>query len=110
MLVQDDQVFDRVAHLGHVADEDDQATLVLRDQPPDPVHRPVEVLGVEAAESLVQEEGVETSAAARDHLRQRERERQRGKERLAAGERVGLADLSAAFRSRMSKLSSSVKR
>jgi hypothetical protein len=93
VFVQDDEVLDRVAHLGHMADEDDEASIVLGDQSPDPVHGKVQMLGVEAAESLIEEEGVETPAAPRDHLRQRERERQRGQERLAAGERIGLAHL-----------------
>ena len=61
----------------------------------DPAHRALDVLGVEAAEPLVQEEGVEPAAAARDHLGQREGQRERGEERLAARQRVGLADRAA---------------
>ena len=110
VLVEHDQILDRLAHLRHMADEHDQPAFVLRDQAPDPVHRPVEMLRIEAPEALVQEEGIEAPAPARDHLGQRERERERREERLAAGEAVGLPLLPAAFRSTMSNRSSSVNR
>ena len=71
-----------------MGDDDDQAIDVTRHEATDPVHRTVEVFGIEAPEPLVEEEAVEAAASARDHLGERERERERGEEGLAARERV----------------------
>ena len=111
VLVQDDEVLEHLTHLVDVAHEHDEAARVAGDEPPDAVHRALEVLGVEAAEPLVEEEGVEPPAAARHHLGQGEREREGGEERLAAREAVGppLRSLPA-FMSTTSNRSSSVNR
>jgi hypothetical protein len=48
-----------------VGDDDDQAIDVTRHETADPVHRTVEVFGIEAPEPLVEEEAVQASASAR---------------------------------------------
>ena len=71
--------------MGH---EHDQAIDVTRHEAADPVHRAVEVFGIEAPEPLVEQEAVEAATPARDHLGEREREGKRCEEGLAARKRV----------------------
>src|SRR5438132_13018402 len=77
VLVEHDQVLHELAHLLDVGHEHDQAIDVTRHEAADPVHRAVEVFGIEAPEPLVEQEAVEAATPARDHLGERKREGKR---------------------------------
>ena len=110
VLVQDHQVFDRLAHLGDVADEHDQPAAVVGHQPADPFHRAVEMLGVERAEPLVQEEGVEPSAARATISASASARLSEARKVSPPESESAFLGRSAALRSRMSKLSSAENR
>ena len=77
---------DPVAHLGHVADHADRAAVLA--QGVEDVEHVVEGLGVEGAEALVDEQGLQVGAAGLvgDDVGQAEREGQGDDERLATGQ------------------------
>ena len=70
------QVLDAVAHFCDVADHKDQAISCPGGELFDALHSQIEVLGIEAAKSLIEEECVEATSGAGDHLRQSERQSQ----------------------------------
>src|SRR5690606_20775245 len=78
---------DPLAELGDVGDDADEPTSGLKLE--QGLHREVEGLGIEAAEALIDEDGLEVDASgvALDHVGQPERERERGDEPLAAAQR-----------------------
>ena len=92
VAVEHDQVLESSPQFRDVTHDDHEAVRTVPDEGLDPLHGEVEMLGIEAAEPFVEEEGVEPSAGPRHHLRQRQGQRQRGEERLAAGEAVRLAN------------------
>ncbi len=65
---------------------------MLGDQRLDPLHRQIQVIGVERAEPLIEEEGVQASAGAAHHLGQAQGQAERGEEGLTARQAVRLAD------------------
>jgi DHA2 family methylenomycin A resistance protein-like MFS transporter len=81
---------DPLAELGDVADDADDAASLA--QPVEDVHHLVEGVRVEAAEPLVDEQGLEARAPrlGTDHVGQAEREREAGQEGLAPGQRRGV--------------------
>ena len=92
-LAHDQLRRDPVAHLGDVADHADDPAAVA--QRVEGVHHVVEGVGVQRAEALVDEQGVEVGAAGLlgDDVGQSERQRERDHERLAAGQRRRVAGL-----------------
>ena len=58
----------------------------------DALHRQIQVFGIEAPKTFVEEERIKTPAATSDHLRQSQRQSERRKERLPAREAIGAAD------------------
>src|SRR5690606_31055750 len=83
---------DALTHLVHMADDADHPA--ARAQFVQHPHDGVEGVGIETAEALVDEEGVEDDPAGfgGDGVGQPEREGERGHEGLTAGERLGGAD------------------
>jgi hypothetical protein len=82
---------DALPQLGDVADDADHAAALA--QAVEHGHHLFEGFLVEAAEALVDEQRLYPGAAGlgRDHVGQAEREGQAGQERLAAGQRAGVA-------------------
>ena len=72
-----------------MGDDHDETLRPTRGQRFDTVHGQIQMLGVEGAEALIEEKGVEPPSPPTDHFRQTQRQGERGEKCLAAGQAVG---------------------
>jgi hypothetical protein len=85
VAIELDEILQPIPHVGHVTDDENESIGLPGSQALDTVHRQVEVLGIETAEALIQEERIEAAPRAGDHLGKGKRERQRCQKGLASG-------------------------